>query len=1148
MPTLKPGLIFRSTGKKRNNFSEKWSSAVTRAAAYLTYYKEMLDLPRTKIRNYLSAIPAMGIALQLRIFQSDYKCVRLFGRAAAQCRQVASCWFATSICVLFLAFPARLTAQTTSVIEGFVLDPQGLAIAGAEIMVRGPALAREIKISSDATGAYRVSGLQAGDYQLRVAKPGFATQVYTGLGVTVNRVLTFTIVLAVSTIQAEVIISAKAPLLETAASSSGTTIVPQQIQQMPLNGRNYLDLLQLVPGAAINRQVDEGTDRAVPILGERGGNAIFLIDGTPNNNAVDGGAAAPFNQDSILEFQVLTGGYKAEFGHGSGGVVNVVTVSGTDWWNGRLSFFHRNNVLDSANTRAKPAPFLLRWNPGGNLGGPLWKGHIHAFGSVERILENRQLNFNFPPGIPDFLQARELAFDKHSQLFQTRVFLRLDEQLGKHRFTQQFNLSNSHVTGFLPLSQATSLPSTRIDTGSRHLMLGFSDTATLGNSSNPFIFRAYVQYRGEPALQRPTNAEPSPVSTLFNMFSSLTTNRLTGDLGQVRFGAGFSSFLLTQKYLSSGIQVSKLIGEHDIKLGWAFQSARVDGLEPDNQLNQLFATVSDFAQFGPVNSGVYVLSRVGGQTPMDNGFRIRNFYDGLFVQDDWKMAKNITINMGFRWDHDTRFPNGGNFSPRLGIAWSPTPRTLVTASWGLFYDKFRLGVARDIPGLGGANLFRDQTIAYPRLFYGNPSTLPRLFGLCTSSNLTTAQIQSSGAVCPIAGLTLLGIDHLNAVVAPGHAAIPLNAVVTINNIQAFSGLGPQQFADAASAAVGRPSGFFFWGSLGHLTMNFGPPQIFLIPITVDPSLRAPYTRGFHIGLQREITGDLVIQADYYHRDIRDMLGVRTSNLAFEARMPGRSGQLQPGTGTRPIFSYGPWYQGRYDAVSIAARKRLSKRFTLEASHTWANAVDNALNSSFVSEVQTSRGAGSLGSFGPTDSFVGVPTVVTDPATGQTNANGPFIASNGNPVPQAGKFYNGANLDRGPSDLARKHTLLVHGTINLPWQLQISGIFRAQSGFRFSAAALTPVDVDGDGLLNGVDFLAGRNKFIAPAYANLDMRFSKRFGIGDRVRMQVIVEFFNLLNRANPAAVQQFQNQSTPLGRPLQSLPGREGQGGLRIEF
>jgi hypothetical protein len=211
-------------------------------------------------------------------------------------------------------------------------------------------------------------------------------------------------------------------------------------------------------------------------------------------------------------------------------------------------------------------------------------------------------------------------------------------------------------------------------------------------------------------------------------------------------------------------------------------------------------------------------------------------------------------------------------------------------------------------------------------------------------------------------------------------------------------------------------------------------------------------------------------------------------------------------------------------------------------------MDNALNSSFVSDVQTGRGAGSLGSYGQTDSFVGVPPVVIDPVTGQTNANGSFIASNGNPIPQAGLFYDGANLDRGPSDLAFNHTLLMHGTVNLPWRLAISGIFRAQSGFHFSVAAPTPVDVDGDGLLNGVDFLAGRNHFVAPAYANVDLRLSKRFSIREKVHAQFIFEFFNLLNRANPAAVQQFQNLSIPVGKTLQSLPGREGQIGVRIDF
>lgn len=1068
------------------------------------------------------------------------------GRESVLVRSHLPGFLLLSLFAFCMGQPNRVAAQTTSIIQGTVTDQQHLAIVGAEIKIDGPILTNEIDLTSEANGSYRIPGLQPGTYRVEVAKSGFATKRYDGVAVTVNRLLILDVVLEISAKQEVITVSDRPSLLETTVSSSGETILPQQIEQMPINGRNYLDLMQLVPGVSVNRQADVGSDDATPILGERGGNAEFLIDGMPNSDTVAGGPAAPFDQDSILEFQVLTSGYGAEFGHGSGGVVNVVSKSGTSQWNGLLSAFNRNSVVDSSDVPGTSAPFLLRWDPSANIGGPILHDRVFFFGSVERIHETRQLNFAFPPNTPDFLQAREESFDQDNQTFETRSFIKLDEQLGRHHVTEQMNLVNSHVTNFLPLSEAVNLPSTRTDSDSRYLMLGFHDTAILGKLSDPWLLSAYLQYRGEPFAERPAQPEASPATTLFNMFSSLTTGQLFGDLGQVEFGAGFTPLLLQPSYSSTGAHLDKIVRRHEIKFGWDFQHAHVDGVESANLLNQLFATTSDFQQFGSVNSGVYVLTAVAGPTPQDDLIRLRNNYDGLFLQDDWKVAKTLTLNLGVRWDYDSRFPNPANFSPRLGVAWSPTPKTVFRASWGVFYDHFRLGLARDIPGFGGANLFSDETISLPRLFYGDPSILPQLFGLCLSPALTDAQIAASGAACPTPGLPFFGIDHLNGI---GSAEIPLNSVVNQSNVQAQSGLTPQQFANAASAAVDQQPGFFFWGGFGNLTMNFPVPKDFLIPITVDPGFKTPYTRSFHFGVQREIGEKTVVQADYYHRDIRNMLGVRTTNLAFEARMPGHMGELQPGTGTTPIESYGPWYQGRYDAISVGLRKPMSKRFTTEVFYTWANSVDDALHSNFVSQVQTGLGAGVLAAQGPTDSFVGIPTLVTDPVSGKTNANGPFIASNGNPVPQAGKFYNGPSLDRGPSDLALTHTLLLDGTVRLPSKFEISGIFRVQSGFHYSDVPMALTDADGGGFFNGVDFRVGRNHFQAPPYANVDARFSRRFAIGERVRLQAIVEFFNLLNRANPAAVEQYQNvSSTPLGTPLQFLPGREGQAGVRIEF
>src|SRR5882762_907255 len=253
-------------------------------------------------------------------------------------------------------------AQTTSTIEGVVTDRQGLAIPGAEVSIAGNSFAVSKKTTTNAAGVYEVAALPAGTYTLTVSHAGFRTQVINDLEITLNRTIKIDVTLEVGTVQQKVEVSGQIPLLETSSSSEGTTIVPQQIEEMPINGRNYLDLLQLVPGVAINRQADIHDDNTTPVLGERGNNTGFLIDGLSNQNELNGGPAAQFNQDTIAEFQVITTGYKAEFGHASGGVVNVITKSGGNDTHGLASAYHRNSVFDSSDIPGKDAQYLLRWD------------------------------------------------------------------------------------------------------------------------------------------------------------------------------------------------------------------------------------------------------------------------------------------------------------------------------------------------------------------------------------------------------------------------------------------------------------------------------------------------------------------------------------------------------------------------------------------------------------------------------------------------------------------------------------------------------------------------------------------------------------------------------------------------------------------
>jgi hypothetical protein len=1048
--------------------------------------------------------------------------------------------------VMLLVGGTAFGQTTTSTIEGTVTDVNGAVLPGAQVKASGATLATERTTSTDAQGFYRLAALPAGTYTITVSGTGFAANTST-VELTLNRVAKFDVQLLVGAVAGNVEVSDILPLIEPSASSTGATVTPKQIQDLPVNGREYLDLLQLVPGTAINRQ--STGDNANPILGERSGNNNFFIDGQPNKNTVDGGPAAPFNQETIAEFQVLTSGYKAEFGQASGAQVNVITKSGGNQFRGVGSFFHRNDAFDSSNslTEGVNAPELSRYNYSLALGGPIWKDKIFFFGSAERITEDRGIDFTYPTlpaALSDVIHAQEDPFDAPRRFRETRMFLKLNENFGRHQLTQQVNYTNENTKG-----AGSGLPSTRTDSGARFLMLGFADTMMLGEQANPWIVTLRGGYRGEPSSTKPTIPEifgstrlnsfnaPRPCTTATTVFAGCP---LFGDLPVVVFGNTNTASGLDQEYTSLSASANKLVGNHDLKFGWQFLRTKVDGVLSTVVANQTFTTAADYINFGRINSGIFLLAEVGGAVPEDNEIHLRNNYDGLYVQDDWKIRNNLTVNLGIRWDHDSEFSGKKNFSPRLGVAWAPNPKTVIRAQFGKFFDQFRLGLVRQVPAFGGANQKGLQFLYFPRGLYGSPSTVSSIgfvSGIpghpCFSHQFTDAQVTSMGLFCrrlpTSAAVPMIGVDRLNNVVASGHAPIPANAVINISNIQSLSGLTPDAYLAAAAAAIGVPNGYFTWGRFGVLTNQIIPeaPR----PTAVDSTFQTPHTLGFSVGFQRELSQDMMIEVDYHHRKMNNILGTRLSNLTFQSRVTGRS--FDPPGPELPTF--GPFYEGKYDALVVSFNKRLSNHYQVGASYTWSSATDNNLG---------------INSF-PSDNYIGIVPLVTQGAN--SNANGPFVSSAGRPIPQAGTFHNGPDLDKGPSSLALDHIFHVNGLVDLPWQFQISGIFRAQSGFHFSRFDEASIDWDGNGNFTGIDVLAGRNAFTAPPFVNLDMRFSKRFDIGERVSVQVLFEFFNVLNRQNPAAVQNRADSPLrptlrPFGTADQVLPGREGQIGFRISF
>ncbi len=1040
-----------------------------------------------------------------------------------------------SAILVALALTPSLGAQTTANVTGVVNDPTGARIPGATVQVEGKETGITRSAITDDRGVYNIAALPAGTYRMTVTRQGFATEVVSDLILTLNRTVTLDVTLKIGSATEKIEVSGDVPLIDTTTPATGLTITPEQIRNLPLSGRNYLDLLQIVPGVTINRQADPGTDTAISVLGERGNNTGYLIDGLNNTNQLTGGASAQFNQDTISEFEVITTGYKAEFGHASGGVVNVITRTGGNDVHGLASLFVRNNALDSSNIPGTGVPSLQRLDYDAALGGKLVRDKVFWFASAERITENQHLNFIVPPGAPAVVVASENGYDTDAINNETRLFGKLSEIKGRHSITEEVNYTNLHIGNYNPLSASFSLPSTRTNQGLRALMIGVTDTALVGGQGNPYVLNLYAQFRNEPSSIGPAHPLAGPDTTFYG-FTKYNTGGLVGDVAPIEFGSLNTQGTLLQKYGDAGASLTRTFKKHTFKFGYDYLRTQVDGVEQNTQHSQLFATLDDYATYGPTAAGFLIPLTTGGLTPAANNIQLRNNYSGAYLQDDWKPFSKLTVSAGLRWDYDSAFKTGKNFGPRIGFSLETDDKTVVHGSFGVFFDRFRIGLARDIPAFGGADLRIIQPLSYPRLFYGVPTIAPGLFGLCLSQTLTDAQLaagQTAGPACATKG-PVYGVDHLNNVVAAGHAPIPANSVVTQNNIQQLSGLDPTTYLNQAAAAIGKPGGYLFFGPTGAISYLVNPAGNF--PVTLDPSFATPYTRSFTLGIQHQFTHDSVFSLDLYHKGIENILGVRQTNLPFAARVTGYRGSF--------VNGYGPWFSGTYNAVIGSFEKRYSHRFTFGGSYAFTSENDDARCASL------DQGPGQVGACYPTDSFQGTATAVTDPATGQSNASGSFVdTATRNFVPQAGSYYDGAKLDQGPSDFALRHVMQLHGMVQIPYKIQMTGIYRLQSGFRYTQEASRPVDQDGNGNYSGRDLATGRNQFVAPLFSNQDLRIERTFAIGDRIKIEPIFEFFNLFNNANPAAVQlQQSTQNQPFGTVSQRLPGRQGQAALRIEF
>ncbi|HEX6880290.1 MAG TPA: carboxypeptidase regulatory-like domain-containing protein, partial [Terriglobales bacterium] len=297
---------------------------------------------------------------------------------------------------VFLAIPT-LAQDATGTVLGTVVDPQGSVVPNVQITVTNVATAQKSVTKSGPDGAFRVLNLPIGNYTVTAEGPGFQKLITKPQKLQINQNLRFDLAMKLGSAQETVEVSTDAVGVETVSSTVGESVSGRSIQDLPLNGRNTLDLALSQPGVTETND-DTGAAGKFSIAGGRSDSVTFLLDGGVNNNLLNNGVVFNPNPDTVAEFRVLQNNYTAEYGRNGGGIVSVVTKSGSNQFHGSVFDYLRNDAMDANRYFNKTDPDPANWAPrdvlkrnqfGATVGGPLVKNKLFFFAGYQGQRESK---------------------------------------------------------------------------------------------------------------------------------------------------------------------------------------------------------------------------------------------------------------------------------------------------------------------------------------------------------------------------------------------------------------------------------------------------------------------------------------------------------------------------------------------------------------------------------------------------------------------------------------------------------------------------------------------------------------------------------------------------------------------------------------
>ena len=972
-----------------------------------------------------------------------------------------------------LSLNAQLTA--TGSLAGTVTDRTGAVVPNATVKItnRDTNLTREMKTGE--AGLYRFDLLPVGTYQVQTTMAGFATATFENVGVFVGQTTTIDVNLAPSAQATTVTVeSTGAPLVDTTRSDLSLPVNTQMVQDLPTNGRDFVNLAILAPGAKPVDSYDPTKNRvsAFAVNGSSGRNVNLTINGIDDKDNTVGGPVMQLPLEAVQEFMISTQRFSAANGRSEGAAINVITKAGTNKLHGSLYFFDREEQFNTLNYFEQTAnggtgdksPFS-RQQFGGSVGGPVRKDKDFLFFALERQRESTSI-------VTDGQAFSELSLvtslgAQPAPVIPTPYYDWRYNGRWDHRFNDKhsmfFSYSNQNNNGQNDQSTSTN----DLTAGNFTTNQLIASNVTFNSVLSPTVvnsFTAGYQYWNN--LIDSTNKVPNV--TFPNSINFGTNVNVPQQSYQVKW------------QFKDDVSITR--GKHTFRAGFDYLwEPKLGGFFEFNPTPQVvFLDLPSKILSDKVNypQGFSTPGAVGeiAETAGNPYFFLSTKMFGLYIQDDWKISRRLTLNLGLRWDKDFNLIGGASqqksrtyqflqaihspyagalpqddnkdFSPRIGFAYDLTGngRQVVRGGFGIYYGQTFINIP----------LFMLQQV--------NPTLFATVLDV-TSSGPTDKNADIVPGVNKPLSQWRYGIDPLPPVPPP-----PTNLAA---------------------------------GSVGRL---------------LDPYYHNPYTEQFNVGYSFEINDANVIEADYIHS-----LGLRESKtLDINPKLPALNG----GRPLNPLFnavglpslgridvetSVG---RSRYDGFDIAYRRRLSRRFSINSSYVLSRALAyNGSAAAFRNRPFNELNYFASTDLGPTPSdstHRGVISGIFDLPWG-VRITTTMQAESGRPYnPRQGIDVTG----QGEPGSAWQHAIVPKGQPSN--YTAYASYTAAQLQACLAAATCVPTEYDA---LRGNPFF------------QWDVRFGKLINFRERANLELFFQAFDITNHANFGGSYNNNIRSASFGTP-----------------